>query len=451
MAGQRSEGKEGGEQTGENHAERVAAEAGPAMAAIARGAATGFRFPGGGLRVERWAFHGFYHMTNDTGQSIVIAGGGVFGFTAALELRARGWEVTLLEQGSVPHPDAASTDISKVVRLDYGADAIYTGMAEQSLPGWLAWNAAWGRDFFHREGFLVMTRDEEMPPGSFEAESHRFLTGRGHPVVRTRRTDLAARHPAWNAALYGDGYLNPAGGWAESGAVVGQLARLAGEAGVKIVENCPVAAVLDDPAVRTADGRLWRADRVLLATGGWTPFLLPELTGCLRTTAQPVIHLKPDRPGDYRPPHFPVWGADIGRTGWYGFPANAEGIVKVANHGPGRPVLDPMQPRGVTEAELDRFRAFLGNTFPGLAAAPIVATRECWYCDSHDGHFWIDHHPDRSGVVVAAGDSGHAFKFAPVLGRLIADIVEKRENPWSERFRWRESGAGGAEDARATG
>jgi sarcosine oxidase / L-pipecolate oxidase len=331
----------------------------------------------------------------ENGKTILIAGGGVFGFTAALELRARGWSVTLLDQGRVPHPDAASTDISKVVRLDYGADEIYTAMAERSIEGWRAWNAAWERPLFHADGFLVMTRDGEMRPGGFEAESYRLLSARGHELRRIRRADLAARHPMWNAEIYSDGYLNPAGGWAESAAVVGQLSRLARDAGVEIHENSPVKEVGESGGVRTTDGREWHADETLLATGAWTPFLLPELAGVLRTTAQPVIHLRPAIPEDYRAPRFPVWGADIGRTGWYGFPATADGIVKVANHGPGRPVTDPNQPRGVTDGEVDTFRTFLAETFPDLARAPIVGTRECWYCDSFDGRFWIDRHPAR--------------------------------------------------------
>jgi len=82
-------------------------------------------------------------------------------------------------------------------------------------------------------------------------------------------------------------------------------------------------------------------------------------------------------------------------------------------------------------------RSFLGATFPTLRDAPIVATRICLYCDSWDGHFWIARDPARPRVVVAAGDSGHGFKFAPVLGPLIADVVEDRPDPIQRRFRWR--------------
>jgi len=91
--------------------------------------------------------------------SILILGGGCFGLTAALELRTRGWKVTLIDQGHLPHPDAASTDISKVVRMDYGCDTQHTAMGERSIEGWRAWNAKWGEDLYHECGFLVMSRE----------------------------------------------------------------------------------------------------------------------------------------------------------------------------------------------------------------------------------------------------------------------------------------------------
>ena len=78
--------------------------------------------------------------------SALILGGGTFGLTAALELRARGWHVTLLDAGEIPHPDAASTDINKVVRMDYGTDEQYTAMGELSIQRWHEWNARWNEE-----------------------------------------------------------------------------------------------------------------------------------------------------------------------------------------------------------------------------------------------------------------------------------------------------------------
>jgi glycine/D-amino acid oxidase-like deaminating enzyme len=73
----------------------------------------------------------------------------------------------------------------------------------------------------------------------------------------------------------------------------------------------------------------------------------------------------------------------------------------------------------------------------------------CLYCDSFDGRFWMDHHPAHPGLIVASGDSGHAFKFAPVLGELIADAVERKPTGATKRFAWRERKAIGGEGARA--
>ncbi|MHC4846807.1 MAG: NAD(P)/FAD-dependent oxidoreductase, partial [Planctomycetota bacterium] len=68
--------------------------------------------------------------------------------------------------------------------------------------------------------------------------------------------------------------------------------------------------------------------------------------------------------------------------------------------------------------------------------AELIGTRLCLYCDTADDRFWIDHDPEREGLVVAAGGSGHAFKFAPVLGELIADVVERRPNERAATMRW---------------
>jgi glycine/D-amino acid oxidase-like deaminating enzyme len=104
--------------------------------------------------------------------------------------------------------------------------------------------------------------------------------------------------------------------------------------------------------------------------------------------------------------------------------------------------------RCVTQEEENRLRNFLAPRLPALADAPIVYTRLCMYCDTHDGDFWIASDPERAGLVIAAGDNGHGFKFAPVLGELIADAAEGKANPLLEKFRWRpEVRAGSSKEA----
>jgi glycine/D-amino acid oxidase-like deaminating enzyme len=107
----------------------------------------------------------------------------------------------------------------------------------------------------------------------------------------------------------------------------------------------------------------------------------------------------------------------------------------------------------VGTADERKLRQFLAETFPALLGAEVVYTRLCLYCDTLDEHLWIDHHPERPGLAVAAGGSGHGFKFGPMLGGLIADVVEERPNPYKEKFRWRELGVetAGQEAARHHG
>ena len=114
----------------------------------------------------------------------------------------------------------------------------------------------------------------------------------------------------------------------------------------------------------------------------------------------------------------------------------ADGRIKVANHGPGYK-MDPGGDRTLPEGTEQRFRAFLTEAIPALADAPLVGHRMCFYCDTFDGHFFVDRHPQRAGLTVAAGGSGHGFKFAPDLGPLIRARVEGRQHPVAHVVAWR--------------
>jgi glycine/D-amino acid oxidase-like deaminating enzyme len=360
----------------------------------------------------------------------LVVGGGVFGVTAAIELRARGVDVTLADPGPLPHPLAESTDISKVIRSDYGADADYTILGEHAIEGWRRWNAAWPVPRFHETGVAFLSR-VPMQPGGFEHESFALLARRGHHVERLDAAAIARRFPAYRPGAYVDGYFHREGGWAESGAVIAQLVEIAKARGVIVRDGCAIDRIVDDGAF--AGTEHLPADAIVVCAGSWVPALVPELAGSLRAVGQPVFHLRPADRSPFEAARFPVFGADISHTGYYGFPVNADGLVKIANHGTGVAML-PGVARAVTAEHEQALRAMLADSFPALAGAPIVATRLCVYCDTLDGHFWIARDPARPHLTVATGGSGHAFKFAPLLGELIADAVLGTSKP---KFRWR--------------
>jgi glycine/D-amino acid oxidase-like deaminating enzyme len=340
----------------------------------------------------------------------------------------------------MPHSLAASTDISKAVRRAYGTDEDYTALADRSIKIWRKWNAEFGQELYHEVG-VMFVRQREMKPGDFEHESFKMLQKRGHKIERMNSARLWKRFPAWDPEVYRDGVLELEAGYAESGRVVATLVGRAKSLGIELRDGVRFSR-LDESADRVSrivldDGQRIAADFVVMAVGAWTPYLLPFTKNFFRANGQAVFHLKPRQPELFAPERFPVFGADITTTGYYGFPVNRDGVVKIANHGPGREMSPESTKRAVTAEDEKNLREFLASTFPSLADAPIVHTRVCMYCDTHDGHFWIARDPDRKGLVIAAGDCGHGFKFAPVLGEIIADAVEAKPNPILQKFRWR--------------
>ena len=372
--------------------------------------------------------------------SVVVVGAGINGVTAAIELKKRGHKVILLDPGPLPHPLAASTDISKAVRTAYGADEEYAALAERSVPLWREWNREFGAELYHEVGFMFL-RQQQMQPGDFEFESLRVLEQEGRKVERIDSATLRERFPAWKAEHYRDGFFERQAGYVESGRVVALLIERAKSLGVELREGNQFTG-LDEgdgrvKGVLLDNGQRISGDLVVMAVGAWTPYVLPFTRKFFRATGQPVFHLKPRQPELFAPERFPVFGADISTTGYYGFPLSRDGVVKIANHGPGREMSPESPERAVTPQEEKDLREFLSWTFPTLTDALIVYKRICLYCDTRDGHFWIAPDPERPGLVVATGDSGHGFKFAPVLGEIVADAVEGKSNPLLEKFRWR--------------
>ena len=382
----------------------------------------------------------------------VIVGCGVFGVAAAIALRGRGWDVVLLDQGEAPHPKATSNDLNRVIRADYGKDDFYVDLGLEAIAGWERWNETWPEPVYHPDGFLVLSKDG-LEPGTFEGDSYRKLVERGVPVRVLEPAGVRARFPVWTPDQYAVAYFNPRAGWAEADRALTGLIEEARDLGADVRGAAAVAGLLETgggvTGVELRDSGRVEGDVTLVAAGPWTPRLLPWLDDVMWPSGQPILYLRPERPDDYRAPRFSPWAADLANTGWYGISGLRDGRVKVAHHGEGARV-DPGSDGLVVDEETERvFRRFLRANLPGLASAEVAGSRMCVYCDTWDGDFWIDHDPERPGLVVATGGSGHGFKFAPVLGPIIADVVERRENRWAHRFAWRARSGRRTEHARS--
>src|SRR5215216_797978 len=273
---------------------------------------------------------------------VIVVGAGINGVTAAIELKKRGHEVVLVDPGPLPHPLAASTDISKAVRTAYGVDEDYTALAERSIKLWREWNEQFGTKLYHEVG-VMFVRHPKMEPGDFEFESLKLMEKRGLKVARMNTAQLWKRFPAWNPELYRDGVLEIEAGYAESGRTVAMLIERAKSAGVKLYEGKFAAldeagqrvkgiflqdrqfkavipseveaatqrtksarpgfqsrgktaqVVSRDPSTSLGMTRV-SADFVVMAVGAWTPYLLPFTRKFFRANGQPVFHLQPSEP-----------------------------------------------------------------------------------------------------------------------------------------------------------
>jgi glycine/D-amino acid oxidase-like deaminating enzyme len=378
--------------------------------------------------------------------TVIVVGAGISGVTSAIELKKRGHKVVLVDPGPLPHPLAASTDISKAVRAAYGPDEDYTALADRCIELWRKWNTDLGIELYHETGVLFVCQHPTQP-GDFEYESCRVLEKQGHRFERFDSAMFHQRFPAFAPDRFQDGFFDPDAGYVESGRVVATLVEHAKSIGVELREgakfveldesNHRVSGIVSEDRQRKARSASHVAgDAVVVAAGAWTPYVLPFTKKFFRATGHPVFHLKPKDPDLFLPERFPFFGADISTTGYYGFPLNQD-VVKIANHGPGREMPPDSAERVVTAEDENDLREFLTSTVPALAQAPIIYTRVCMYCDTNDGDFWIAPDPERPNLVIATGDCGHGFKFAPVLGEITADAVEGRANPLLQKFRWR--------------
>src|SRR5438477_7994860 len=146
--------------------------------------------------------------------TVIVVGAGINGVTSAIELKKRGHQVTLLDPGPLPHPLAASTDISKAVRAAYGPDEDYTALADRSVKLWRTWNTKFGAKLYHETGVLFVCRDP-MRPGDFEYESSRVFEKKGHRFERFDSRTFHQRFPAFAPDRFHDGFFDPEAGYVE--------------------------------------------------------------------------------------------------------------------------------------------------------------------------------------------------------------------------------------------
>ena len=332
---------------------------------------------------------------------VAVVGGGIMGLATALELARRGERVVVHERDIVGNPLGASTDRSKVFRFAY-PDPFYADLGRRALALWREIETESGEPLLEQCGLLYLDT------AGVEAEavdSALATIGAPHELLDGRA--ITQRFPSFTVPDGTRAAFDPSGGFVRADRAVAAFARRARDAGVDIREHDPVIDLLDE----------LRDGPVVLAAGPWSPALHPGLP--IRTTVQETVYARPRQAAPFAAGRFPVFIE--ARSGYYGFPLHADGAVKLARHKPvvEHPALSQQGP--ASAAFVEECRSFWRTFVPELADATIASSRLCIYDNTPDEDFLIGR--ASSGVVLCTGFSGHGFKFAPIVGRLCAQIV----------------------------
>jgi sarcosine oxidase len=363
------------------------------------------------------------NMTKDYSADIAVIGAGVFGAWTAYQLRQAGTDVLLVDAYGPANSRASSGGESRILRLGYGPDAIYTRMAQRSSVRWRVLFDQLARpQLFQSTGVLWLAREHDP---YCEATLKTFQENKVN-VERLERRELDQRYPQLEFEAGGWGMLELDSGVLLARQAVQALVATAQSLGVRYVQKAiqpPEDRKGKLAAIETTDGARVFADKFVFACGPWLPKLFPRLLDHLiHVTRQEVFFLGVPAGDDrFQPEQMPAW-IDFNDL-VYGVPNLDNRGFKIAidEHGP--PFDPDTGERIVLEESVRRLRSYLARRVPALGDAPVIESRVCQYENTSNGDFLIDQHPAVENAWIVGGGSGHGFKHGPAVGEYVASLI----------------------------
>ncbi|HLZ26639.1 MAG TPA: N-methyl-L-tryptophan oxidase [Chloroflexota bacterium] len=352
----------------------------------------------------------------------IVVGLGGMGSATAYHLASRGQRVLGLERFGIPHSMGSSHGITRIIRLAYYEHPAYVPLLQRAFDLWRSLQTDFGEQLLFVTGSI-----DAGPPGGavFEGslESCR-LHGLSHEVLNSAQ--VSDRFPAYRLPSDTAALFQPDGGFLLPERCVVAHANAARALGADLHTGEPVRGweARGDGVRVWTDTATYTAERLVLTVGAWARELVgPLLQGLAEPERQVLIWLGIRRPELFTPARFPVFNVLVPEGRFYGFPEWSVPGFKFGKYHHLAEQVDPDSiDRVANAADEAALRIFAERYFPDAAGATLDM-QVCMFTNTPDEHFIVDVHPEYPQVSIAAGFSGHGFKFCSVIGEIMADLA----------------------------
>jgi sarcosine oxidase len=356
-----------------------------------------------------------------TSYDAIVIGLGSMGSAALYHLARRGQRVLGLEQFDVPNALGSSVGVSRIIRLAYAEHPDYVPLLLRAYELWRELEA------LARERLLVITggldvgrENEETVKGSLRSCQVHNLA---HDLLDAGT--VKRRFPGYRLAPDMVAVYQPDGGFLMSERCVVAHTVAALDLGAEIHgRERATSWCASEAGVRvTTESGTYEAGSLVVTAGPWVGELVAELAPLAIPERQVMLWAQPLRPPYFRTDSFPVFNLQAPEGRFYGLPVFGVPGFKIGkyHHRQQRVRLDALD-RDCHAEDETVLREGLRRYFPD-ADGPTLAMKVCLFTNTSDEHFILDHHPDHPRVAIAAGFSGHGFKFCSVVGEIMADLV----------------------------
>lgn len=353
---------------------------------------------------------------------VIVLGLGGMGASTVFECAQRGQRVLGIEQFSLVHDRGSSHGQTRVIRQAYYEHPDYVPLLQRAYDRWYDLEQRCGSRLYVECGVLSLSP----PGGDVVAGVTQAAREHGLPIETLTNADIVRRFPEFRIPNNYSGVFEPNAGYLYVEECVQAHLDAAREAGAELHAEEQVLrwhATGSGVEVETTRGRYF-ADRLIITAGPWAGRELRELGLPLEVLRKPLLWFEVAEPARLRRDRFPIYMVESPGGFYYGFPVSDSRGHKLARHDGGLPVTDPLHLcRDPLPEDEGDCRKFLETYIPA-AAGRLLHHAVCMYTVTPDRHFILDVHPEHSRVVLGAGFSGHGFKFASVIGEILADLSE---------------------------